>query len=499
MVRQLLGSTLPASGGATYANACVDDLLIACRLLDAPPPEGYPLFPSPPTPTPGPPSHHTPTSTQPQSLLIKHLSRDVFLTLSPRRTPTRGLTLDHVIQSGVDHPTLPVGVSVGDPECYATFAALLTPMIRELHGIDPSSSPPQRLDCDSSNLAWDGIPTLDPAYVSWVQASAVRNLVGFAFPPSMHRGERRTVENLLSAACANLANDHERGAYHPLRGADLDPHPLFRDAFLFKPRAELDRVHPGAVSEWPEGRGSYRAASGALVALFNSEDHLQVGVGQAGPNLRRAFDRVHSALHCIQRCLEDGDGSSFAFDPQLGYLTTCPSKVGTAMSLAVTARLPELATRQGQLLQSLAVRLGLRAEVLKKNSASAAQPTSGQTAAAAAPCEVRLCNRSLLGHSEVELLESVLVGVHTLIEVEKAAARGDRLRMDALIGTVPRQWAPRTVPNLKALRLPAPKQHYAPTLVTGEAGLAERGEREGRGTWQKGRGTHLLNTGVEWH
>jgi protein-arginine kinase len=52
-------------------------------------------------------------------------------------------------------------------------------------------------------------------------------------------------------------------------------------------------------------------------------------------------------------------GTSFNYDRHLGYLTSCPSRLGTALAITVTARLAELAKRPA-MLDDLASRLGLK-------------------------------------------------------------------------------------------------------------------------------------------
>lgn len=288
---------LKRSGGQAYESLSVEDVLVAFQLLEAPPPEGYPLLPrlnarrrlslQPPEGEQQQPQQQAPCP--PPSLLVKHLEREVFVALRDKQTPTRHLTLDSLIQAGVDAPWgSPVGVLVGDEECYPTFSPLLSPLIQDLHGQQQGA---QRLDTDASNIHWDSTPELDAAMVVWVQASAVRNLCGFAFPSAMSRAERRSVEAVLSSALQQaLVQEHERGSYRPLQFQEFEPHPLLTRAqpFGYRPRAEMDGTLGwlGVVSEWPEARGAFLAQSGGLVALVNQEDHLHVAVGEAGTDLR---------------------------------------------------------------------------------------------------------------------------------------------------------------------------------------------------------------------
>ncbi len=73
-----------------------------------------------------------------------------------------------------------------------------------------------------------------------------------------------------------------------------------------------------------------------LSIMINEEDHLRMQALRSGLQLKNTFkmlDKVDSAL----------EGSlDFAFHPQLGYLTACPTNVGTGMRASAMVHLPAL-------------------------------------------------------------------------------------------------------------------------------------------------------------
>jgi creatine kinase len=81
----------------------------------------------------------------------------------------------------------------------------------------------------------------------------------------------------------------------------------------------------------PPHRGLFRSAGGEIAAWVNGEDHLQLIGVQLGPSARAAFEVVHAALGAIERSLLE-NGKSFAAHRRLGYLTSCPSNLGTSRS-----------------------------------------------------------------------------------------------------------------------------------------------------------------------
>ena len=88
------------------------------------------------------------------------------------------------------------------------------------------------------------------------------------------------------------------------------------------------------------GRG---AGSGVVVAekqrvavMINEEDHLRMQVIRAGLDLIsgwKLLDRVDSEIESY---------IDYAYTPELGYLTACPSNVGTGMRASVMLHLPGL-------------------------------------------------------------------------------------------------------------------------------------------------------------
>lgn len=73
-----------------------------------------------------------------------------------------------------------------------------------------------------------------------------------------------------------------------------------------------------------------------LSIMINEEDHLRMQAIRSGLQLKNVFkliDKVDTALE---------SKVDFAFDPRLGYLTACPTNVGTGMRASAMMHLPAL-------------------------------------------------------------------------------------------------------------------------------------------------------------
>jgi len=70
--------------------------------------------------------------------------------------------------------------------------------------------------------------------------------------------------------------------------------------------------------------------------MVNEEDHLRIQVMKSGLDLDGAWEHINKIDDLIESCL------TYAFNPNLGYLTACPTNVGTGMRVSVMVHLPAL-------------------------------------------------------------------------------------------------------------------------------------------------------------
>ena len=73
-----------------------------------------------------------------------------------------------------------------------------------------------------------------------------------------------------------------------------------------------------------------------LSVMINEEDHLREQCIMKGLCLRRAYDKISDIDSKIGRTIK------FAYDEQLGYLTACPTNLGTGLRASVMLFLPAI-------------------------------------------------------------------------------------------------------------------------------------------------------------
>jgi len=98
-----------------------------------------------------------------------------------------------------------------------------------------------------------------------------------------------------------------------------------------------------------DGSGAVIERRQSFSLMLNEEDHLRMQAIRPGLQLSSAFDSLSELDTELESSLE------FAFDPKLGYLTTCPTNLGTGLRASSMLHLPGLVLSDqiGQVLQAV--------------------------------------------------------------------------------------------------------------------------------------------------
>ena len=84
------------------------------------------------------------------------------------------------------------------------------------------------------------------------------------------------------------------------------------------------------------GAGAIISHDQAISVMINEEDHLRIQVLRAGFQLKRAWNAIDDFDSALEENLD------YAFSPNLGYLTTCPTNLGTGLRASAMMHLPAL-------------------------------------------------------------------------------------------------------------------------------------------------------------
>ncbi|HBP23808.1 MAG TPA: ATP--guanido phosphotransferase, partial [Planctomycetes bacterium] len=152
-----------------------------------------------------------------------------------------------------------------------------------------------------------------------------RNVVQFPFPGRIEEDRKAQLERYLRERLDEVDLAGNIGYQNLNEASDLDRQCLVE-------RHLISRDHASSKGE----RGVVVESGGTLSIMVNEEDHLRLQVLRSGLQLDAAWDQVEA----IDRQLESK--LDYAFSPEFGYLTSCPTNVGTGMRVSVMLHLPAL-------------------------------------------------------------------------------------------------------------------------------------------------------------
>lgn len=152
-----------------------------------------------------------------------------------------------------------------------------------------------------------------------------RNVAGYPFPQRAKESVRTALEELLRRRIREASLATQLG-YENLNGADATDRQCLVERHL------ISRDHASGHGE----RGVAVDPTGTVSVMVNEEDHLRLQVLRSGFQPDLAWDQVSVIDRRLEQHLD------YAFSPELGYLTSCPTNVGTGMRVSVMLHLPAL-------------------------------------------------------------------------------------------------------------------------------------------------------------
>lgn len=174
---------------------------------------------------------------------------------------------------------------------------------------------------------------------------------------------------------------------------------LVEDHFLFK---EGDRFlqSSGLNRDWPSGRGIFHNDDKTFLVWVNEEDQLRIISMEKGADILAVFTRLSKAATLIEK------EAKFAHDEHLGYITSCPTNLGTALRASVHIKLPLLGKNKKQF-QQIADQFHVQIRGIHGEHTETDDGIFD------------ISNVRRLGRSEVDLVQDMYNGVKAMIEAEK--------------------------------------------------------------------------------
>jgi protein arginine kinase len=220
-----------------------------------------------------------------------------------------------------------------------------------------------------------------------------RNIAEFSFPPAAPADLREKIIDLMQSAFGRIPS-LKKGVF--FKSGDIDSlHQMFlTERHLISPQFMVDGT----------GRGLFIDDKERVSIMLNEEDHVRLQVLSSGVSLHECWELASKVDDEIGRILQ------FDFDEEFGFLTACPTNVGTGLRASILIHLPGLVlTREIDNVISRISKVGL----MVRGFYGEGTDVLGNL--------FQISNQTTLGRTEEEVIDSLSKISTQIIEYERNA------------------------------------------------------------------------------
>jgi len=152
-----------------------------------------------------------------------------------------------------------------------------------------------------------------------------RNVAGFPFLTRCSRTQRSTLEVRIRDAIMASALAPQTLYVDLEKAPQIDRDLLVERHLISKPHAAAEGARGVAIGE-----------NETVSVMVNEEDHLRIQVLRSGLQLEDGWEQINRIDDALEAKLD------IAFHPRFGYMTACPTNVGTGIRVSVMLHLPAL-------------------------------------------------------------------------------------------------------------------------------------------------------------
>jgi protein arginine kinase len=238
----------------------------------------------------------------------------------------------------------------------------------------------------------DGGLAPEPIVIS-TRIRLARNLDKGIFPGRSDAGSR---EVILSQCLDKLSQLDILQSGMGLRLSELEP----IECQVLLERRLVSRE----LLESKVGTGAYISKDQSLSIMINEEDHLRLQCVRSGFNFKKAW----AILNAVDSEMEDH--LDFAFSHDFGYLTACPTNLGTGLRASAMLHLPGLVMQE---YMEKVVRMVNQLGMAVRGNLGEGSEATGSF--------FQISNQQTLGESEETILKRLISILHAVIEQEENA------------------------------------------------------------------------------
>ena len=221
-----------------------------------------------------------------------------------------------------------------------------------------------------------------------------RNIAGYNFENNLNKEEKENILNKIEGIIPNIGYELKL-----LKLKDMDD--ISKQALveenIISPDFIQDNVNEKAIAINPEEN---------ICIMVNEEDHLRIQTFSEGMAIEELLNLITELDEKVEKNLE------YAYSEKYGYLTACPTNVGTGIRISVMVHLPALSKtgNLGKILQIIN-NLGMTVRGIHGEGSK----SSGDM--------YQISNKQTLGITEQEIAKNMKAIIEKVIEQERLARK----------------------------------------------------------------------------
>ncbi|MEK4253903.1 protein arginine kinase [Ureibacillus sp. FSL K6-2830] len=242
--------------------------------------------------------------------------------------------------------------------------------------------------------SWMGVDGEENDIVISTRIRLARNLDGFRFPLIFTDEEAKTVDQMVTQAFSQLNNGNHHFSHFTIQEMPVLQRQVLVEKHLISPMLANREKFASVIISKDE----------AISVMVNEEDHLRIQCLSPGLQLIETYEMANKLDCQLEKLLP------IAFNNQFGYLTSCPTNVGTGLRASVMMHLPGLSMmKQMKVLTQMLVRFGM---VVRGIYGEGSENLGNM---------YQISNQVTLGKAEDEIIDDLQTVVMQIIEQERNA------------------------------------------------------------------------------
>ena len=233
-----------------------------------------------------------------------------------------------------------------------------------------------------------------------------RNIANTRFPISFTEQEAQLIEEKMMQSLLSSDNNPYQFSYFQIKDMPVLQRQILVEKHLISPNlARRKKI------------GSFFLTKDESISiLVNEEDHIRIQSLMQGMNLKEAFDKARNIDRFLSKSI------TYAYEDRYGYLTSCPTNVGTGLRASVMLHLPALTMmKQMNPLIQMMTRLGM----VVRGIYGEGSENLGNI--------YQISNQITLGKSEEMILQELQDVVEQVIKKEELARKNLLMRAPSML------------------------------------------------------------------